>query len=196
MEILTVYDSQLNPIGAESREQVHRLGLLHKVVQCWVLSPRPEGLWIWYQQRALDKASFPGCFDTAAAGHISDGEQPLEAVLREIQEELGLSLAPRQLEYLGRWREAMDYGGFRDREIVEVYLYQDPCPAFVLGSEVEAMIRVSAEEVVKKELHGAERVLAVGEKGEFWAESGRFCPHWGEFEAIVLPALRKRGFCG
>ena len=51
-ENLIVYDEQLRPVGAESRERVHRIGLLHKVVQCWVVSPRPEGLWIWYQKRA------------------------------------------------------------------------------------------------------------------------------------------------
>lgn len=195
-EILTVYDEQLRPLGAESRERVHRLGLLHKVVQCWVASPRPDGLWLWYQKRARDKASFPGYFDIASTGHVPAGEEPLTAVLREVQEEIGLNLGPEQLTYLGRWRGAMDYGGFRDREIAEAYLYLDPCPAFVLGPEVEEMIRVPLAEAVKKELKRAERIRAVGEKGEFWAESGRFCPYWGEFEAVLLPALAERGFCG
>ena len=195
-ENLIVYDEQLRPVGAESRERVHRRGLLHKVGQCWVVSPRPEGLWIWYQKRAQDKASFPGYFDTASAGHVPAGEEPLTAILREIQEEIGLNLEPEQLTYLGRWREAMDYDSFRDREIAEVYLYLDPEPAFALGAEVEEMIRVPLAEVVKKEIEGAKRIGAVGKKGEFWAESDRFCPHWGEFEAVLLPVLRKRGFCG
>lgn len=194
-ETLTVYDEQLRPVGAESRERVHRLGLLHQVVQCWVVSPRPEGLWIWYQKRDQDKASFPGYFDTASAGHVPAGEEPLAALLREAREEIGLDLVPEQVEYIGRWRESMDYGGFQDREIVEVYLYLDPEPAFSLGPEVEEMIRLPLTEVVKKELKRAERIRAVGEKGEFWAESGRFCPHSGEFEAVLLPALQKRGFC-
>ena len=91
-ENLIVYDEQLRPVGAESRERVHRLGLLHKVVQCWVVSPRPEGLWIWYQKRAQDKASFPGYFDTASAGHVQAGEEQLTAILLENQEESGHNL--------------------------------------------------------------------------------------------------------
>ena len=45
---------------------------------------------ILLQQRAWDKDSEPGKWDTSSAGHVDPGEVPLEAAERELTEELGL----------------------------------------------------------------------------------------------------------
>ena len=91
-EMLTVYNDQMEPVGAVSRSQAHAQGLLHLVAHCWVISPREDGVWIWFQKRAKDKADFPGYYDVAVGGHIAHGEAPEEAILREIGEEIGLCL--------------------------------------------------------------------------------------------------------
>ena len=97
-EQLTYYDDDLEPMGQAPRSQVHAQGLLHLVVHCWIVSPRPDGLWVWFQKRSPDKAEFPNYYDIAVGGHVSAGEAPQEAVLREIREEVGLELEPAALE--------------------------------------------------------------------------------------------------
>ena len=87
-EMLTVYNDLMEPVGAVSRSQAHAQGLRHLVAHCWVISPREDGVWIWFQKRAKDKADFPGYYDIAVGGHIAHGEEPEEAILREIREEI------------------------------------------------------------------------------------------------------------
>lgn len=194
-EILTVYNDRLEPMGVAERGQVHRQGLLHQVGHCWIISPKADGLWIWFQQRAHDKADFPGYYDIAVGGHIAAGEEPLPALLREVGEEVGLHPAPEQLEYLGCRREDLVLGGFQDREAAQVFVYMDPAPKFHLGEEVDAMIRVSFEELCRKELEGATNIIAWRGDEALSLGCDRWCRHPGEFEAMILPFLRLRGFC-
>ncbi len=48
------------------------------------------GLRIWVPRRAADKATYPGMLDNAAAGGLMTGEEPLECVAREADEEADL----------------------------------------------------------------------------------------------------------
>lgn len=192
---MTVYNEALEAVGAVPRSQAHREGLLHQVGHCWILSPRADGLWIWFQRRAWGKADFPGYYDIAVGGHIAAGEEPLPALLREIGEEVGLHPAPEQLAYLGCRREDLVLGGFRDREAAQVFVYTDPAPDFHLGEEVDAMIRVSFEELCRKELEGAETITAWQGDRAISLGCDQWCRHPGEFEAMLLPYLRERGLC-
>lgn len=44
----------------------------------------------WLQQRALDKATDPGRWDSLAGGLVADGEHPAQAAVREAWEEAGV----------------------------------------------------------------------------------------------------------
>eukprot|EP00762_Andalucia_godoyi_P001208 ANDGO_02010.mRNA.1 tRNA (guanosine(18)-2'-O)-methyltransferase len=52
---------------------------------------------ILLQQRALCKSRFPGEFDVSVAGHVSVEDTVLDAVVRECQEELGISIQASRL---------------------------------------------------------------------------------------------------
>lgn len=57
---------------------------------------------IWSGQRALDKAIDPGLWDNLAAGGIPAGEGPAQCAVRELMEEAGIRLTPKQqLQYAG-----------------------------------------------------------------------------------------------
>lgn len=194
-EQLTYYDDDLEPMGQAPRSQVHAQGLLHLVVHCWIVSPRPDGLWVWFQKRSPDKAEFPNYYDIAVGGHVSAGEAPQEAVLREIWEEVGLELEPAALEDLGVWREDRQQPEDPDREAAQVYLAVCSDPLFAPGEEVAHMIRVRLDALAKKELHGAEQITIWTEEGSKTAPCSLWCRHPGEFAHVLLPALRKRGLC-
>lgn len=190
-EMLTALNEELCPMGQVSREIAHREGILHGVVHCWIVSHRPEGVGIWFQQRAHTKKDFPDYYDLAVGGHISCGETPETALLREMREEIGIYAEISELRYLGYTREDLHLGEFYDREVGYVYLYEADCPVFAPGEEVDRMIWVPLEELIRKEMKGAEETSAFLESGELVRiKRNEWCVHPGEFEKIVLPAIQ------
>ena len=76
----------------------------------------------------LDKDTFAGYWDAAAAGHWRFGETPAEAA-REIDEELGISVPFADLRFSGRERLARRFqSGLIDREHHQVYVWCSTLP--------------------------------------------------------------------
>jgi len=88
VEMLDIVDAHNRVIGCAPRREVHRLGLRHRAVH--MLIRNGEGQ-IYLQRRSPDKDVDPGLWDTSAAGHVDRGEDYLDAALRELHEELGLT---------------------------------------------------------------------------------------------------------
>ena len=97
MELLEVVDDNNNFIGKqEDRRIVHKEGLYHREVSVWIMNLKGELL---LQKRASTKKQHPNEWATTA-GHIDIGENPLQAAVREIYEEIGLKLKENNLEFL------------------------------------------------------------------------------------------------
>ena len=74
--------------GQATREWCHGGSMaLHPVVHLHILDRFGR---LYLQKRAAGKDLLPGYWDTAVGGHVSYGEQALEALYREAAEELGL----------------------------------------------------------------------------------------------------------
>ena len=89
-EIFDVVDENDRVVGRNTRTEVHRLGLRHRAVHILVYNSNGE---IYLQKRSLQKDTFPGAWDSSAAGHLDSGEDYDACAVRELREELGLSLA-------------------------------------------------------------------------------------------------------
>jgi len=63
-------------------------GMLHPVVHLHVIDSKNR---IFLQKRAMTKEILPGKWDTSVGGHISSGESVENALIRESEEELGIS---------------------------------------------------------------------------------------------------------
>lgn len=61
----------------------------------------------------------PGYLDISAAGHIDTAETPVECIVREAREELGVSIDTEKLCYVCAIRKPSTF-----REIDTVYIYQ------------------------------------------------------------------------
>ena len=88
------------------------------------------------------KDSHPGLWDVSAAGHIAPGEVPVQSALREINEELGLSVAEEELCFIDKRKITLisQKGSFIDREFTFIYLYEwngDPDFLTLQKKEVE-----------------------------------------------------------
>lgn len=124
MTLIDVLDEKGNPIGeAKTKLEIHEKGLWHAASHVWIFNPRGE---ILLQLRSKDKDSFPGLLDISAAGHIDSGETPLIAAIREIGEEIGLSVKQESLNLIDRRIVSVPIPeiGWQNNEIDYVYLYQ------------------------------------------------------------------------
>jgi isopentenyldiphosphate isomerase/intracellular septation protein A len=88
-ECFDIVDSEGKVLGQAPRNVCHsRPGLLHQVVHLHVLNSQER---IFLQKRSLTKQIQPGKWDTAVGGHVQSGEDIESALIREAEEELGLS---------------------------------------------------------------------------------------------------------
>jgi len=86
-------------VGAIERAAVRPLGISTLAVH---LVGYDEAGRIWVQQRAHDKATDPGMWDTLVGGLVAAGESTLPSLERETREEAGLRLAAlEQLDSYG-----------------------------------------------------------------------------------------------
>ena len=85
-EFFPVVETNGMVIGRSSREYCHSgAKVLHPVVHLHIIYRFSR---IYLQKRPLFKKIQPGKWDTAVGGHVSYGEQLLEALFREAYEEL------------------------------------------------------------------------------------------------------------
>ena len=74
-------------------------------------------VWLWrrssdggcdilLQRRSDQVKNWPGYWDISAAGHVSLGETPLDAALREAQEEIGITLDIFSSEFYWKFTKA------------------------------------------------------------------------------------------
>lgn len=88
-ELLPVTDAQGTPHGAIERAAVRPLGITTHAVH--LVGRHADGRF-WVQQRAFDKATDPGMWDTLVGGLMSADESVRETLERETWEEAGLRL--------------------------------------------------------------------------------------------------------
>jgi len=120
LEIFPLVDEDGKVIGSATREECHNGSKrLHPVVHLHVFNSKGE---VYLQKRPAWKDIQPNKWDTAVGGHIDYGEKPEEALMREVNEELGIvEFAPIAM---GKYV----FNGRRERELVYVYrtIYDEP----------------------------------------------------------------------
>ncbi|CAF0689229.1 NUDIX hydrolase [Candidatus Methylacidithermus pantelleriae] len=98
-EFLDIVDPEDRVIGSAPRHEVHARGLCHRASHVLLYNARWE---ILLQRRSLRKEFDPGRWDSSASGHVVAGEDYLTAAVREVLEELGVSIPPDRLRWIGK----------------------------------------------------------------------------------------------
>ncbi len=168
MEYLDVVDEDGNPTGeVVSRQEAHARGIRHRTSHVWIVRKRNDAFEILLQQRSLNKESYPGFYDTSSAGHIPAGTEPLISALRELQEELGITANPRDLEYIGKfsvqYEKVFHDAIYRDNEITRVFVYKkmiDSEKLILQQSEVSGTKWFDLDEVIAEISRSRQRICA------------------------------------
>jgi isopentenyl-diphosphate delta-isomerase type 1 len=121
-EMIDILDSQGTKTGAtKPASEVHTDGDWHRTVHVWILNSKHQLL---LQRRSPTKVNFPDMWDISAAGHVDAGESSIETAIRETKEEIGLDLAPQDLEFLFTQVQqfTQNNGTFVEHKFDDVYL--------------------------------------------------------------------------
>lgn len=98
MEFIDIVDENGIPTGETiDRTVAHRTGVRHRTTHIWIVRKREGKVQILLQKRAKYKDSFPGCYDISSAGHIPAGVDFAASGLRELEEELSLTVSEEEL---------------------------------------------------------------------------------------------------
>ncbi len=127
MEILDIVDTHGIPTGETvDREIAHAKGIRHRTSHVWLARKKNGNVQILLQKRSANKDSHPSCYDISSAGHIPAGVDFIPSAVREMQEELGVTIAPEQLIFCGQrvfQADCIFHGKpFRDNQVSNIYL--------------------------------------------------------------------------
>ncbi|MBM7632435.1 NUDIX hydrolase [Geomicrobium sediminis] len=181
MEYLDVFDKNYKHIGVEERTKVHQKGLWHHTFHCWLIKKEHDETYVLFQKRSNTKEDYPDLFDISAAGHLEAGETPNDGV-REVEEELGLSFAIEELDFLGviPVEASMGIGKF-DREYCYTY-------SKLVDDQLFNQLKLDTKEVESVSwfsLKECEQLLCDNEIDP------RFVPHPKAYYQKVIDALSK-----
>jgi len=101
-EKLEVVDENDNVIGFETREKIHREGLLHREIHIWFITPKGE---IIFQHRAKNKDTYPDKLDATVGGHVEPNTSYEETAVKECKEETGVDIDINKLVFLTKMRK-------------------------------------------------------------------------------------------
>lgn len=118
-EMIDEYNYRGEKIGIVDKDVAHGKGLWHKSVHVWLINDKNE---ILLQYRCAEKKLYPNTWDCSFAGHISAGEDSIQAVLREGKEEIGIDVDLDNLNLILTNRECIKYEDIDSREFVDIFI--------------------------------------------------------------------------
>ncbi|EMA6343169.1 NUDIX domain-containing protein [Bacillus cytotoxicus] len=155
-EWLSIFNMHGEKIGKKLRDDVHRDGDWHETFHCWFVEKNEKDMFLYFQLRSKNKKDFPGKWDITSAGHIMHNEEVTMGGLREINEEVGLSLQTTDLIYKGIYKIDYEIPHFIDRELCHMYFHHvTQTPPFSPNEEVDDVMKVdttSLLQLLKKEI--------------------------------------------
>lgn len=121
---IKIIDKNNEEIGCIRRDQVVPLGLRHQIGRVLIYSKQNKSILL--QQRSLEKSTMPGAWDTSSSGHIDAHEDVALGTLRELREEIGVTVKDQALQFVGTYdtyEELSD--GILDRQTIVYALLID-----------------------------------------------------------------------
>lgn len=94
---LEIIDESGKVVSVETRENIHKLGLLHQEINLWFYTPSGE---IIFQHREKNKDTYPDLLDATVGGHVEIGSDYETTALQELEEETGIHAEKSKLTFI------------------------------------------------------------------------------------------------
>ncbi|AYA75723.1 NUDIX hydrolase [Bacillus sp. Y1] len=140
-ELLRIFNKEHEPIGVATRAEIHEKGYWHETFHYWLMEKEQGIDYIFLQLRSPKKKDYPHLLDITAAGHLLANET-VEDGIREVKEEIGLTVHMEELISLGILKYSVKMEPLLDNELAHVFLHRKNVPfdSFVLQEEEVAGI--------------------------------------------------------
>lgn len=147
-EYIDIVTKEGKPTGKSAlKSEIHSIGHYHNTAHIWLYTKSGE---ILLAQRSASKVICPLLWDVSVAGHIDAGERLHLAAIREVKEEIGLSISEEDLEKIGVFECFQTYNnGIIDNEFHHTFISElkiDISKLQLQMEEVEAVKLVSLDE--------------------------------------------------
>ena len=162
MEIWDLYNDRRELVGRDHiRGEAIPHGLYHLVVHIWIRNAKGEYL---ISQRSASRPTFPLMWE-CAGGSVIKGEDSLTGALREVREEIGLTLPPEQgkLVYSVTGRIV---NGAKLSDILDVWLFEYDGPV--------SLNQAATDEVAQTVWMSKEQIRALFDAGRLVHSLGYF----------------------
>ena len=180
-ELLQAYSEQGTPTNSLKKSKA-KTGALHGAAHVWIWRKKDGVIEFLLQRRDSSRHTWPNYLDISAAGHIDFQESPLQAVIRETQEELGLQIEAIKLKLLFVHRA---YLYAPNTEIIENEF------RWVYGHELDGEISLQyndgeVAETIWMDLPTFERMIRV-KRGQ-----DQIVPQGGEYFVSLFKEIRRQ----
>ena len=141
--LLEVVDKQDRLIQYETKEEVHKSGLLHRAFSVFLYDCNKRAVLI--QRRALEKYHSGGLWSNSCCSHKYQNETWEESIARCLRDELNLreteADANTNIRHVGTFYYFSDYGNNKEHEIDRVLIY-------ILDAEMCSQIKPNPKEIM------------------------------------------------
>jgi len=96
-ESIIFVDENDIPIGTGTREEAWAKGIHMRIVRAILRNEKGQ---ILSQRRSAEKKSYPNVWTDSASGHVDEGDTYDSAIVRELEEELGVTT---ELTFVGKF---------------------------------------------------------------------------------------------
>jgi len=158
------------------KSEAHKNGFFHQSAHIWIFDKNKNVL---IQKRAANKDTFPNLWDISVAGHISAGELPINAAIREVEEEVGISISENQLQYIGTsTNKVLHKIDLIDYELHHIYICS-------LNFNIETL-KIQQEEVAKIKMIVLNKLIS-----KVNTNNNNFVPHGNDYFTFVFDEIKK-----
>ncbi len=134
----------------ESRNNCHTKGLWHKAVAMFIINSEGQVL---LQKRSANKKMWPNMWDITAGGHVLAGEFGFQSIIREAEEELGISLNKNDITFVGSSISTNVQGDIVNNHFNEFYIVNkdiDETTLKLQEEEVSEVKWVDKNEIIER----------------------------------------------
>lgn len=157
------------------KSEAHKNGFFHQSAHIWIFDKNKNVL---IQKRAADKDTFPNLWDISVAGHISAGELPIDAAIREVEEEVGINITKNQLQYIGTsTHKVLHKTDLIDYELHHVYICS-------LNFKIETL-KIQQEEIAKIKMIALNKLIS-----KVNTNNNSFVPHGNDYFTFVFDEIK------